>query len=264
VVFAKNEGIYENAYLKNSSQALSYYISRAYPNVNKKEFTDDFAANFNYRSVVSPQNPKESIIPKERMFAALSEDMGLPAYRYRAFEILVTLDLIEYKAVRRLIVPARLPMWRLHYLLQEIYGWKNSHLHGWSVYDGQSETPVATLISKEEKDYGESGISEDDASLDEFFPAYPFIVYTYDWGDCWEHVIEFVKEYEEYGEESPYLAEAEGQTPPEDVGGVYGFLDFREIILDPENEEYEEMKDWVGHWEPELREYQKRPRVIHY
>ena len=43
---------------------------------------------------------------------------------------------------------------------------------------------------------------------------------------------------DEHNEESPYLLEASGQTPPEDVGGVGGFIDFREIMLDTGHPEY--------------------------
>ena len=40
------------------------------------------------------------------MIDALCEVTGKQAYRYRAFELLVTLDLDIYKAVRKIIVPA--------------------------------------------------------------------------------------------------------------------------------------------------------------
>lgn len=57
--------------------------------------------------------------------------------------------------------------------------------------------------------------------------------------------------------------EANGQTPPEDVGGVGGFLSFREIMLNPKHPEYEEMKAWSIYWTPELSEGDSRPKVIH-
>lgn len=46
------------------------------------------------------------------------------------------------------------------------------------------------------------------------------ILYTYDMGDSWEHEIEFVRVIDAHDKESPYLLEASGQAPPEDVGGV--------------------------------------------
>jgi len=35
------------------------------------------------------------------------------------------------------------------------------------------------------------------------------------------------------------------QAPPEDVGGIGGFLNFREIMLNPSHPEYMEMKEWA-------------------
>lgn len=63
--------------------------------------------------------------------------------------------------------------------------------------------------------------------------------------------------------ESPYLVEASGQAPPEDVGGVSGFLDFRKIMLDPRHPEYAETKEWAGYWQPELSNWESRPHVVH-
>ncbi len=62
-------------------------------------------------------------------------------------------------------------------------------------------------------------------------------------GDNWENNIELVRVIEAHSEESPYLLEASGQTPPEDVGGVGGFIDFREIMLDPTHLDYLQTKE---------------------
>ena len=99
--------------------------------------------------------------------------------------------------------------------------------------------------------------------LSEYMPKHSTIIYTYDMGDNWEHKIELVQVIDDYDKESPYLLEALGQTPPEDVGGVDGYLSFREIMLDPQNPEHKEMKKWARYWTPELSDWALRPRVIH-
>ena len=81
-------------------------------------------------------------------------------------------------------------------------------------------------------------------------------------GDNWQHDIELLKVIENYDKDSPYLAEANGQTPPEDVGGVYGYKEFRNIMQNPKHSEYEETKTWARYWSLELEEWQKRPRII--
>lgn len=81
-------------------------------------------------------------------------------------------------------------------------------------------------------------------------------------GDNWEHHIQLVRIIEDHDQESPYLLEAIGQTPPEDVGGVDGFVYFRQVMLNPSHPEYEEMRAWAKYWQPELWDWQKQPRVI--
>ena len=98
--------------------------------------------------------------------------------------------------------------------------------------------------------------------LSEFFPKYKRMIYTYDMGDNWEHQIRLIRVIEDYDKESPYLLKASGQTPPEDVGGVGGFISFREIILNPDHPEYKVMKEWSRYWTPELSDWKRQPRVI--
>jgi hypothetical protein len=81
-------------------------------------------------------------------------------------------------------------------------------------------------------------------------------------GDDWEHRIRLVRVIENHDQESPFLLKASGQTPPEDVGGVMGFTNFREIMSNPEHPEYEEMKEWSLYWSPDLEEWKQRPRLI--
>jgi hypothetical protein len=144
-----------------------------------------------------------------------------------------------------------------------VYRWTNSHLHDWGVFDGKRREPVIQLVmSDEDLIYDKKAIPETGRKLSEYLPKYKYILYTYDMGDSWEHLIELARVIDGYDKESPYLLEADGQTPPEDVGGVGGYIDFREIMLNPEHEDYAETKDWAGYWQPELWDWQRRPHVI--
>jgi len=58
------------------------------------------------------------------------------------------------------------------------------------------------------------------------------------------------------------LLEAIGKAPPEDIGGVEGFMDFRKIIQNPDHPEYYATKEWAKYWTPELYDWEKRMRVI--
>jgi len=210
------------------------------------------------------KNFADGFVPAEEMIKALAELTGKPIYKYRAFEIAVSLDLDIYTAMRRLIVPADITFFRLHELLQRVFGWRNCHLHDFNVLDEKGQNSVARIVAGEgDLEYDEEASLEYDRRLSDYFPKYNHIIYTYDMGDNWEHSIELVRVMEDYGEDSPYLLEAFGQTPPEDVGGVHGFVEFREIMLDPKHPDHANTKEWVRYWSPELSEWEVRPKILH-
>lgn len=39
--------------------------------------------------------------------------------------------------------------------------------------------------------------------------------------------------------------------PPEDIGGVWGFVDFLQAIADPDHVQHEEFLEWHGPFDPE-------------
>lgn len=263
VEFTVNHDRQYTAWVNKAGLECSYYVANKYNGI-PKIFDDTIAAPFNHRLFGSSNIEKDMYMPSEMLFAALAKLTGKPVYCYRAFELKVTLDLEIYKAVRRLIVPADIGLKKFHTVLQSAFNWNNCHLHDWNVFDGKSHEPVQRLVmSDEDLAYDESAILETGHTLSEYFPENKCIVYTYDMGDNWEHFIELVRVIDGCDTEPPYLLAATGKTPPEDVGGVGGFIDFREIMLDPKHEGYSETKKWAGYWQPELGEWESRPHVIH-
>ena len=226
------------------------------------KFEDTLGRAVSRRLVNYSTRSEDAFIPAREMAKSLCELTGKPPYKYRAFELLVTLDLDIYKATRRLIVAADIDFQRLHLVLQQAFGWRNYHLYEFTVWDDAGK-PCARLVPDEESlSYGDDAVLMDGHKLSEFLPRYNRILYTYDMGDDWEHQIELVRVIDEHNEDSPYLLEANGQTPPEDVGGVDGFIDFRKIMLDPDHPEHAATKEWAGYWSAELKEWAARPRVI--
>jgi hypothetical protein len=262
VEFASNHDRTFTAWVNKAGIECAFYVDRKYNGIGKM-FSDTIGADINHRSVNYSNNREDSFRPKDKFFDALSALTALPAYSYRAYELLVTLDLDIYKATRRLIVSADIELPKLHDALQLAFRWQDCHLHDWCVFDGKSSEPVARLVmSEEDLEYDETAILETGHKLSEYLPEYSHILYTYDMGDSWKHRIELVRIIDDHHEESPYLLEADGQTPPEDVGGVGGYIDFRKIMLDPKHEDYDETKEWAGYWHPELFDWERRPRVL--
>ena len=73
-------------------------------------------------------------------------------------------------------------------------------------------------------------------------------IYTYDFGDSWEHSIVLEKRLPvDPNTTYPICTDGQLACPPEDCGGVPGFYDLVEALADPNHERHEEMLDWVGH-----------------
>lgn len=262
ITYVKNSNRKATAWVNQAGKESTFYVGRYFNGVDKM-FDDTIGAFASNRWASDPNNPKEYVNPEQEMLQALTKLTGKPLYNYRAFELLLTLDLDSYQATRRIIVPADIKFQRLHNIIQRIFDWKNYHLYDFKVWDNNSDRPVARLVPfPEDLDYDPNAILMKDKTLDAYFPKYKHILYTYDMGDNWKHEIDLVRIIDNHTEDSPYLLEASGQTPPEDVGGVSGFNYFREIILDPEHPEHNEMKNWAGFWTPELDDWKKKPRLI--
>jgi len=71
--------------------------------------------------------------------------------------------------------------------------------------------------------------------------------YTYDFGDGWEHSIVLEKVLAlESGSSYPICTDGRRHAPPEDCGGIGGYYNFLEAIHDPQNEQHDELLEWVG------------------
>lgn len=77
-------------------------------------------------------------------------------------------------------------------------------------------------------------------------------LYTYDFGDDWKHSIdvENIQDKEE-GRKYPICIGGELNCPPEDCGGIPGYLNLTEILKDKSHPEYEEMREWTGRYNPQ-------------
>jgi hypothetical protein len=78
-------------------------------------------------------------------------------------------------------------------------------------------------------------------------------VYTYDFGDSWEHAIVVEKLLQpEPGVAYPLCVDGKLRCPPEDCGSIPGYYNLLEVIRDPTHEEHEEMMEWLGgEYDPE-------------
>jgi hypothetical protein len=162
---------------------------------------------------------------------------------YRILQLKVTLLGTSPPVWRRLQVPSDMTLESLHYVLQEAMGWQHSHLHDFQVGRkrfGATDPDVGEPLDDLE--------DESEARLaDVLRRVGAKAVYTYDFGDGWEHSITLERVLPpEPGLYYPVCTGGERQCPPEDCGGVGGFYNFLEALADPAHEEHEELKEWFG------------------
>lgn len=155
--------------------------------------------------------------------------------------IKVTLEDVAPAVMRRLVVPLGLRLDRLHLTLQAAFGWTDSHLFefragemGWGIPDPDGAFGNPPLDARKSRLY--DIVRETGAKT---------IHYLYDFGDGWDHMIKLEKWFENAPMDGlPFLLEASGRCPPEDVGGPPGYADYLEAIGDATHPEHESMLRW--------------------
>ncbi|VDN48366.1 conserved protein of unknown function [Petrocella atlantisensis] len=262
IEYTKNSSRHASAWVTKAGLECSFHIGREYNGIDKM-YSDVIGVASNYRIVNYSNNKGEGFYTYKAMIKAMEDLTGLQPYKSRAFELRITLDLEVYTAERKILVPANLSFTNMHKVIQKLFDWSNYHLYNFTVFNQLTGDKELSLVPfMEDLEYDSSAIIMKEHTLSDVFPKSKKMVYTYDFGDNWKHDIELVQVIEEYDGELPYLIEAKGQTPPEGVGGIGGFVEFREIMLDKDNPNYEETKNWSRLWTPELSEWKSRPRVI--
>jgi hypothetical protein len=131
---------------------------------------------------------------------------------------------------------------KLDRVIQAAMGWTNSHLHDF-VIDGRN--------------YGipDDEWAGDQPMLDDRRQTVGGVLgtevqrfsYLYDFGDHWQHTV--VVEQVMLPNETntwPLCLDGRNACPPEDVGGIGGYMEFLQAIRDPTHEEHDAMWRWCG------------------
>lgn len=158
------------------------------------------------------------------------------------YQVRIALSEIAPAIWRRLLVPADTSLAQLHHVIQAAFGWWDYHLHQYIVderYFGDPDPEFADELPPM--------TDEREAFLRDIAGAKE-IVYEYDFGDSWRHIIEIesVAVAPEAGMRYPACTGGARSRPPEDCGGVSGYEELLQVLADPRHEEYASMKTWVG------------------
>jgi len=160
------------------------------------------------------------------------------------YQLKVTLRGTSPPIWRRLLVPAGLRLGVLHDVLQLAMGWDDSRLHEFRIGSKRFGKP-----DPDDRLMGLDPIGNERTV--HLFRALGKVgakaVYTYDFGDSWEHAIIVEKVMPpEPGVAYPVCVGGKLHCPPEDCGGIPGYYNLLEAIGDPGHPEHEDLLDWVG------------------
>jgi len=162
-------------------------------------------------------------------------------------DLLIRLNLGAYYATRRLLVPMGITFKELHEIIQIAFDWQDSHLHDFNLFDENGKC-ILNIISEFEEDFEPRQdcpmVLDKDIRINGYIRDVKKIRYTYDYGDDWNHEITVQGTVSDYGKNYPLCIMAEGNRPPEDVGGIPGFEAYLEIMNNPDHPEYKDMKRW--------------------
>jgi hypothetical protein len=155
------------------------------------------------------------------------------------FQLKVSLSDVTPPVWRRVLVPGGYTLDRLHRVFQQVMGWQDCHLHSFDIDGRQYGQPVPD---------GELSLRDElDARLDSVVVKGSRFLYTYDFGDWWEHEVTVEDVFGADPEERyPVCVDGERACPPEDVGGPFGYRHFLAALADPTHPDHEPMRDWVG------------------
>ena len=157
----------------------------------------------------------------------------------KIYQLKIQLREIDPPVWRRVLVPGEVTLDELHDVIQIAMGWTDSHLHEFEV-DG-----VRYGVSH--PDWGDDVADESRVKLFRIAGGGSRLLYTYDFGDDWEHDVTVEQVLvPEPATRYPCCVAGERACPPEDVGGPWGYADFLEAVTDPSHDEHEQWIEWIG------------------
>lgn len=158
------------------------------------------------------------------------------------YQLKIVIKSVNPPIWRRIQISSDATLYTLHNTIQEAFGWTNTHLHDFAannkyygMIEEDIETAEGTLNEREYKIF-DVLIQEGDQ-----------IVYTYDFGDSWRHIVTLEKILKlENDILYPVCITGKRACPVEDSGGAYGYMELLKAIVDIKHEMHEEYLEMVG------------------
>jgi hypothetical protein len=166
----------------------------------------------------------------------------------QVYQFKITLRDVKPPVWRRIHVPETYTFWDLHVAIQDAMGWEDAHLHEFEMrHPFEGEKVRIGIPDNDHISFVEIIPERKEKIADWFSMDNRVAEYTYDFGDNWKHQIRLEKILpREEGVTYPVCISGKRACPPEDCGGAWGYARFLEAIRNPEDEEHEEILEWIG------------------
>jgi hypothetical protein len=173
------------------------------------------------------------------------------------YQVKITLKDVRPPIWRRVEVTSSTTLGLLHEIIQTTMGWTDSHLHQFTIHNVEYGNP------QPEFDFD----VEDEAlvRLSQVVTGEKFkFLYTYDFGDGWDHEILVEKILTPHPEGYyPFCVTGKRACPPEDCGGAWGYGNLLAAIQDPNHPEHEDLLEWVGdEFDPAVFDLEETNQVL--
>lgn len=158
----------------------------------------------------------------------------------KIFQLKIRLEYSRPPIWRRVLVSSGITLHKLHDVIQAAMGWTDSHLHmfvvgerrygvpdpEWDVELGDERKVTLAELLRRPKDR---------------------ILYEYDFGDGWLHVVELEKSVPpSQDQQVPCVVAGRRACPPEDCGGPPGYARLLHVLGQSDSPERRELLEWVG------------------
>ncbi len=156
------------------------------------------------------------------------------------YQLRIDLKGIRPPIWRRVLVPSDVSLDDLHEIIQAVMPWWDAHLHQFSDKWTQYGIP-------DDEDWFDVVDSRKIAVSEALPTVGAKIEYEYDFGDSWIHQIRLEKILEPDPDVAyPVCIKGKRACPPEDCGGIYGYMEMLEALGDLKHPEHEAYLDWLG------------------
>lgn len=172
-------------------------------------------------------------------------------FQHYDFAFQLHIQLLDTKPAiwRRVLVPVDYTFGQLHQVIQQLFAWHNTHLHTFQlavlVDNGMDILTFEPIL----QDFGpivDDALDENLCLLKDYLKIGHHMQYHYDFGDDWIHEILVEGQIIQLKKQKyPACIDGGNHHAFEDIGGVYGYQNTVDILMNPNHDQHKDLKAWL-------------------